>query len=184
MAATATITKQAHATSATLRMLRLGFQELLRAAMPKNAAMPGRGKPPRSLRHQRANQLKPAINRSTPTLIEMATEAGVSAYITKPPRAGEIERAVTVALARHADLMELRRLNHELAERNAQLEQALDEIKTLRGILPICTFCKKVRNDKGYWERVDLYIRSHSELEFSHGVCPECLQKHYPEAAD
>jgi hypothetical protein len=60
-------------------------------------------------------------------------------------------------------------------------KNAEEEIKTLRGILPICSFCKKIRDDKGYWEQVDIYIHKHSEADISHGICPECMKKHYPE---
>jgi hypothetical protein len=56
-----------------------------------------------------------------------------------------------------------------------------DEIKRLRGILPLCSFCKKIRDDKGYWERVDVYISKYSQADISHGICPECLKEHYPE---
>jgi PAS domain S-box-containing protein len=63
-----------------------------------------------------------------------------------------------------------------------KLQKSLAEIKTLRGILPICCHCKKVRDDKGYWEQVDVYINKHSEADISHGICPECLKKHYPDA--
>jgi sigma-B regulation protein RsbU (phosphoserine phosphatase) len=54
-------------------------------------------------------------------------------------------------------------------------------VRTLRGIVPICSFCKKIRNDKGYWDLVEVYVKRHTEAEFSHGICPECLKKHYPE---
>jgi len=59
-------------------------------------------------------------------------------------------------------------------------KQAEEEIKTLRGILPICLFCKKIRDDKGYWEQVDIYINKYSEADISHSVCPECAKIHYP----
>lgn len=55
------------------------------------------------------------------------------------------------------------------------------EIKILRGILPLCSFCKKIRDDKGYWEQVDIYLRKYSEANISHSLCPECTRKHYPE---
>jgi HAMP domain-containing protein len=71
-------------------------------------------------------------------------------------------------------------LNNKVKE----LQQALEEIKTLRGILPICASCKKIRDDKGYWSQIESYIRNHSEAEFSHGLCPECVKQHYPEFAD
>ena len=59
--------------------------------------------------------------------------------------------------------------------------QAEEEIKVLRGILPICSFCKKIKDDKGNWEQVDTYISRHSGVDPSHSVCPECAAKHYPE---
>jgi DNA-binding response OmpR family regulator len=62
-----------------------------------------------------------------------------------------------------------------------QLEDSMKEIKLLRGFLPICVRCKKIRDDKGYWTQVDVYIRNHSEVEFSHGICPECALQLYPE---
>lgn len=61
------------------------------------------------------------------------------------------------------------------------LNTALDEIKTLKGILPICMHCKNIRDDRGYWSQIEQYIFEHSEAEFSHGICPDCLAKHYPE---
>jgi PAS domain S-box-containing protein len=61
------------------------------------------------------------------------------------------------------------------------LQDALAEIITLRGILPLCSFCKRIRDDKGYWEQVDIYIAKHSKADISHSVCPECAKKHYPE---
>ena len=62
-----------------------------------------------------------------------------------------------------------------------ELREALAEINTLRGILPVCSFCKKIRDDTGRWEPVDVYIRSHSQADISHGLCPECAAKHYPD---
>ena len=110
----------------------------------------------------------------TPEMVERASAAGVGAYLVKPPSAREMERAITVAMARFDDLMELRRLN-------AELRAALDEIKVLRGILPICMSCKKIRDDEGYWQDVAVYIRDRSEAEFTHGICPDCARKLYPE---
>lgn len=62
-----------------------------------------------------------------------------------------------------------------------ELQSAFKEIKTLKGILPLCSFCKKIRNDKGEWEQVDSYIHKHSQADISHSVCPQCMQEHYPE---
>lgn len=114
-------------------------------------------------------------------LVEKASEVGVSAYLIKPPKQTEIERAITIALARHDDLMALRYLNEDLETHKEKLEKALAEIKTLRGILPICSNCKNIRDDDGYWNQIEVYIRDHSEAEFTHGICPECVKKLYPD---
>lgn len=58
------------------------------------------------------------------------------------------------------------------------------ELKTLRGLLPICASCKKIRDDRGYWNRIEVYIREHSEADFSHGICPDCAKKLFPEVSD
>ncbi len=110
----------------------------------------------------------------TPALVERASAAGVGAYLLKPPQAREMERAITVAMARFDDWLELRRLN-------AELQEALDKVETLRGLLPICAHCKKIRDDEGYWHQVEVYIRDHSKVEFSHGLCPDCAKKFYPD---
>lgn len=107
-------------------------------------------------------------------LLREARDAGVGAYLTKPPDASSLLRAVEIAVARHADLMEVRRLN-------AELQRALEEVKTLRGILPVCSFCKRIRSDVGAWEPMEQYVSRHSDAQFSHGVCPECESRYYPE---
>jgi hypothetical protein len=74
---------------------------------------------------------------------------------------------------------ELLRYSAELAKKNRELQEALDNIKTLSGMLPICASCKKIREDKGSWSGVESYITKHSEVLFSHGICPECEKKMY-----
>ena len=74
--------------------------------------------------------------------------------------------------------------NQVLGEKNKGVLDFVDEIIALRGIMPMCMYCKDIRNDKGYWERVDEYISNHTEADFSHGLCPKCLKKHYPDLAD
>lgn len=69
-------------------------------------------------------------------------------------------------------------------ELSTKLEASLKEIKLLQRILPICSSCKKIRDDKGYWSQVEAYISAHSEIQFSHGIYPECAQKLYPEFYD
>ncbi|WP_161629793.1 Tll0287-like domain-containing protein [Desulfogranum japonicum] len=66
----------------------------------------------------------------------------------------------------------------------ADLQNALDEIKTLREILPICMHCKKIRDDQGYWSQMEAYLHKHADLKFSHGICPECQRTLYPELND
>lgn len=61
------------------------------------------------------------------------------------------------------------------------LQSALNEVKALRGILPICSFCKKIRNDDGYWDQVEVYVANHSDADFSHSICPDCMKKNYGE---
>jgi hypothetical protein len=101
--------------------------------------------------------------------------------LVKPPKAPEIERAITIAMARFADMIQLRQLNAELQARNQELQEALTKVKTLSGLLPICASCKKIRDDQGYWQQVEEYIQKHSEAEFTHGICPDCVKKLYPE---
>jgi len=62
-----------------------------------------------------------------------------------------------------------------------ELQQALSEVKTLRGFLPICANCRKVRDDRGYWQKIEEYIQQHSDARFSHGICPDCMKLLYPE---
>jgi len=84
----------------------------------------------------------------------------------------ELERAIIIAIARFEDMMKLRRLN-------AELQDALKKVQTLSGLLPICASCKKIRDDQGYWQQVEVYIRDHSDVEFSHGLCPDCVKSLY-----
>jgi phosphoserine phosphatase RsbU/P len=95
-------------------------------------------------------------------------------YITKPFNAEEV-------LARIKTHLTLRFLQLQMEKKNSELQKALDEIKTLRGILPICSFCKNIRNDDGYYEQIEEYIHKHSGVDFSHTICPPCMKKHYPE---
>jgi transcriptional regulator with GAF, ATPase, and Fis domain len=75
--------------------------------------------------------------------------------------------------------LELVYMNYILGEENKNLSDYISEIKTLRGIIPICSFCKNIRNDEGYWESVEAYLSHHSHAEFSHGICPDCKKKYY-----
>jgi len=74
----------------------------------------------------------------------------------------------------------LKKSENALRQERDNLEQALSEVKKLSGLLPICASCKKIRDDQGYWTEIEGYIESHSEADFSHGICPECMKKLYP----
>ena len=76
---------------------------------------------------------------------------------------------------------ELIATKRDLQQKTMDLQDALDLVNLLSGYLPICASCKKIRDDKGYWQAVENYISSHSEAKFSHGICPECIKKLYPE---
>lgn len=79
---------------------------------------------------------------------------------------------------------EISRQNRELLEKNANLIDAMAQVKKLSGFLPICSGCKKIRDDKGYWNQIEAYLREHSEARFSHGICPDCMATLYPEFSD
>lgn len=106
--------------------------------------------------------------------IVMGLDAGADDYLPKPFHPAELRARVQVG-------KRLVEAQDELAAQIVKLQQALDHIKTLQGILPICMHCKKIRNDTGYWEQVEAYVGHHSEALFSHGICPDCLKLHYPE---
>lgn len=72
-------------------------------------------------------------------------------------------------------------MNQLLGDENMSLRDYIAEIQTLRGILPICGYCKKIRDDDGFWQSVEKYVTDHSEVKFSHSLCPDCKAKHYPE---
>jgi len=82
------------------------------------------------------------------------------------------------------DITERRLAEQEREKLIVELQKSLDEINTLRGILPICSFCKNIRNDEGYYEQIENYIHKHSGVDFSHTICPKCLSEHYPEIND
>lgn len=94
-------------------------------------------------------------------------------------------RLRVAALARSKAALESEVANHteELQARNAELTTALTQVKQLSGLLPICSCCKKIRDDRGYWNQIESYISSHSEADFTHGICPECTKEMFPDFA-
>jgi len=81
------------------------------------------------------------------------------------------------AVVTFKDITKRKQAEAALMEERRQLQQALDEIKTLRGIVPICSYCKKIRDDEGYWDHVEKYVSAHTDAKFSHGICPTCLER-------
>jgi len=79
------------------------------------------------------------------------------------------------------EILERQAIDEDRKKLVDDLQEALDNIKTLKGLIPICASCKKIRDDNGYWNDLELYVNEHSEIEFSHSLCPDCLKKHYPE---
>lgn len=75
----------------------------------------------------------------------------------------------------------LRREHTELMDEKANLEKAVKQIKTLHGLLPMCSSCKKIRDDSGYWKQIEAYLHEHSDARFSHGICPDCAKELYPD---
>jgi len=90
-------------------------------------------------------------------------------------------RGKPVSLVYIRDITEHKRVEEEREKLIRKLQKALAEVKTLSGLIPICASCKRIRDDKGYWNQIETYIRDHSEADFSHGICPECARKLYPE---
>lgn len=104
-------------------------------------------------------------------------KVGAVDYIKKPFNPYELHARVNAHL-------ELKIAREELEKRNRELLQALEEIKTLKGLIPICANCKKIKDDEGYWHSVEEYLGVHSDIKFTHGLCTDCVRTLYPDIAD
>ena len=98
-------------------------------------------------------------------------DSGADDYIIKPFEQNELQARIRVGCR-------VLQLQEKLANRIKDLQDSLQHIKTLQGIIPICSYCKKIRDDQNYWEEVEEYVAKHSNADFSHSVCPECYAKH------
>jgi len=122
---------------------------------------------------QSPNNIPPYIilltaNHGVPEIVK-GIEAGANDYLIKPYDSDELRARVQVGVR-------MVELQTSLAERVKELEVALTHVKKLEGILPICSYCKKIRNDLDSWQHVESYVAAHSQVEFSHGICPACFE--------
>jgi len=101
-------------------------------------------------------------------------DAGANDYVTKPFDRDEFHARIRVG-------ERFILLQNALSDRIKELQDAMAQIKNLRGIIPICSYCHKIRSDQESWERLEKYIAEHSEAEFSHGICPDCMKKYFPD---
>ena len=127
---------------------------------------------------QRARQIKTdqppylilLTSRDTREDIVSGLQAGANDYVTKPFDFDELRARVQVG----ERVVQLQKI---LSDRVKELEEALANVKMLQGLLPICLYCKKIRDDRNYWQQLDKYVAEHTEAKFSHGICPECYEK-------
>ena len=123
----------------------------------------------------------------TVTVAAICSILTIAAFFYKPPVAEMWKVVFNRILALSAIwITALLGLQRKIAEDKREeaireREKALDDIKILHGLIPICSSCKKIRDDKGYWSQLEVYIKNHSEADFSHGICPECAKRLYPE---
>ncbi len=106
--------------------------------------------------------------------IVTALEAGSNDYLSKPFDAGELLARVEVG-------RRMVEMQDALSVKIKELSHALEQVRILSGIVPICMYCKNIRDDNGYWKQVEVYVAAHTDAEFSHGICPECIKKHFPD---
>jgi DNA-binding NtrC family response regulator len=110
-----------------------------------------------------------------------AMRLGALDYIVKSGEAlSGMAHSVRRALREWHHIVARRKAEQEREQVIVELRQALEQVTALRGLLPICAYCKKIRNDDGYWQQIEAYVSEHSLAEFSHGVCPNCAREQYP----
>ncbi|MBU0638927.1 MAG: PAS domain S-box protein [Planctomycetes bacterium] len=128
-----------------------------------------------------------ALNDGAPEPLEfrIITKLGQTRWVSHACRAiRDASNQFRGVRGSYRDITERKEAEQERERLISELKTALAKVKTLSGLLPICASCKKIRDDKGYWEQIEDYIRQRSEAEFSHGICPDCVRKLYPDLAD
>jgi AmiR/NasT family two-component response regulator len=116
----------------------------------------------------------------SPELIRQSAEAGVSAYLVKPAGDRDLDRTLTIARARFDDLLESRARANELGRQKEEMQDDLKRRRTLAGLLSICAYCHKIRDEEGHWKKFETYIEERSDVAFAHGICPECWTQVIP----
>lgn len=114
---------------------------------------------------------------TSPENIKKGYESGAVDYLIKPVTPYMLRSKVQIFLNLHEQKKLIDEQKELLIQKNKELQTTLDEIKALQGMIPICAWCKNVRNDSGYWEKVENYVGRISSAEFTHGICPECSKK-------
>jgi CheY-like chemotaxis protein len=109
-----------------------------------------------------------------PAVLERAVKTNPYGYIVKPYDKAALKMSIEITLVKY-------RAEKDREKLIDQLEQALNEVERLSGFLPICASCKRIRDDEGGWQQIEDYIAKHSEADFSHGICPECAHRLYPD---
>lgn len=110
-----------------------------------------------------------------------AYDAGAVDFLFRPVDAHILRSKVDVFCRLHAQKRIIQGQLDRISKQHAALQQQLEEIKVLRGMIPICASCKSVRNDTGFWEAIESYVQTHSEAAFSHSLCPDCVERLYPD---
>ena len=107
--------------------------------------------------------------RNTSVDLIAGLDSGADDYLVKPVDLRELRARLHVGVR-------VVSLQQRLAEKIAELQTTLDSVRQLRGLLPICAYCKRIRNDQNYWQRVEVYVSEHTDATFTHGICPTCLE--------
>jgi DNA-binding NtrC family response regulator len=114
-----------------------------------------------------------------PKMIASINTGEIFRYLTKPIEdPAQFRKTVNDAIDYYLLRRDREELITALKQKNRELEEALANVKRLEGLIPICCYCKKIRDDRNYWEDVERYVSEHSSARFSHGICPECMKKH------